>query len=399
LTSADGFTNDGTIQLTGMGSSFRGIRTGGGRLVVENGAVTNSATGLLHFQQEAFTANQLGADLINHGTVLVDGGTTFTKPGGSYTNDGLFTVNGSLTISNGGAFEQSGGTLHVDGAFSVSSGALTNSAPGEIRGRGTINAPSIVNDGPVSGESPTLPVTLNGLLTGGGSLENVRVLGKHSPGASAAIVPMSGSYVIGDSSTVLEIDIGGLAPGSEHDQLDSTGTVELAGLLDLDLLSLTLTTYVPTVGDEFTIIVADSGVSGTFANSAMLSSGAPGYSVDWAITYHPTSVVIEAASVIGQGIVGDFDFDGDVDGDDLEVWKAGAGFVGLTAHKQGDADLDDDVDGADFLIWQRQVGATASVAANVAVPEPAASLLFCIVTAVTMTTSVLPRGRFVRRGL
>jgi hypothetical protein len=52
---------------------------------------------------------------------------------------------------------------------------------------------------------------------------------------------------------------------------------------------------------------------------------------------------------------GDFDLDGDVDGDDFLAWQVGFGAqlptveVGLA---DGDADLDGDVDGDDFLAWQ-----------------------------------------------
>ena len=44
----------------------------------------------------------------------------------------------------------------------------------------------------------------------------------------------------------------------------------------------------------------------------------------------------------------DFDFDGDVDGDDLALWESSLGVDDLA-----DADGDGDSDGIDFLIWQR----------------------------------------------
>ncbi|QDT75268.1 hypothetical protein [Lacipirellula limnantheis] len=64
-------------------------------------------------------------------------------------------------------------------------------------------------------------------------------------------------------------------------------------------------------------------------------------------------------------LAGDFDHDGNVDGDDLTLWKAAYGATAV-----GDADSDGDSDGADFLVWQRNFGAGAPVAG--AVPEPAA---------------------------
>jgi hypothetical protein len=52
----------------------------------------------------------------------------------------------------------------------------------------------------------------------------------------------------------------------------------------------------------------------------------------------------------------DFDEDGDVDGADLAVWKAGFGTIGIATNRQGDADGDRNGEGADFLVWQRQLG-------------------------------------------
>jgi hypothetical protein len=67
-------------------------------------------------------------------------------------------------------------------------------------------------------------------------------------------------------------------------------------------------------------------------------------------------------------IPGDFDDDGNVDGDDLTLWKAAFGQTAV-----GDADNDGDSDGADFLVWQRNLGAGAPAAgAAGVVPEPAA---------------------------
>jgi hypothetical protein len=68
-------------------------------------------------------------------------------------------------------------------------------------------------------------------------------------------------------------------------------------------------------------------------------------------------------------VPGDYDHDGDVDGDDLVVWQGQYNGTSL------DADGDGDVDGRDFLIWQRQFGAGAQIAAVAAVPEPTTEFL------------------------
>lgn len=75
-----------------------------------------------------------------------------------------------------------------------------------------------------------------------------------------------------------------------------------------------------------------------------------------------TAIVIQPA---------DFDEDGDVDGDDLDLWELAYGATNL-----GDADNDGDSDGSDFLVWQQQyTGEVNPLAAVVVVPEPSAALL------------------------
>jgi hypothetical protein len=88
---------------------------------------------------------------------------------------------------------------------------------------------------------------------------------------------------------------------------------------------------------------------------------------------------------------GDFDDDGNVDGDDLADWQAGFGMTAGAQHADGDADADEDVDGNDFLIWQRNVG---SAIPATPVPEPAAVLLQL---AAALALAPFRRGRRLRR--
>ena len=69
---------------------------------------------------------------------------------------------------------------------------------------------------------------------------------------------------------------------------------------------------------------------------------------------------------------GDFNSDGIVDGDDLDIWIAGYGTMGTATRTTGDANGDQNVDGADLLIWQRELGPTPPAAA---IPEPGAAAL------------------------
>ncbi len=74
----------------------------------------------------------------------------------------------------------------------------------------------------------------------------------------------------------------------------------------------------------------------------------------------------------GEITPGDFDGDGDVDGNDLSQWEDDYGMNG-----DSDADGDGDSDGEDFLAWQRNYG-IGTLSATTAVPEPGAGVLAMI---------------------
>ncbi len=78
---------------------------------------------------------------------------------------------------------------------------------------------------------------------------------------------------------------------------------------------------------------------------------------------------------------GDFDQDGDVDGDDFLRWQRGFG-IG-TALGQGDANNDGAVDAADLAVWSEQYG-SATVQAVLGVPEPTTALLSGIFFGLTL---------------
>jgi hypothetical protein len=63
----------------------------------------------------------------------------------------------------------------------------------------------------------------------------------------------------------------------------------------------------------------------------------------------------------------DFNFSRGVDSNDLGIWEAGFGSVGIS-YAQGDADGDGKVTGLDFLRWQQEY--TGVFPAVAAVPEP-----------------------------
>jgi arabinogalactan endo-1,4-beta-galactosidase len=87
---------------------------------------------------------------------------------------------------------------------------------------------------------------------------------------------------------------------------------------------------------------------------------------------------------------GDYNRDGEVDGDDVLAWQTAFGQTGSALWADGDAD--GDVDGADLLYWQQQLPVGDSAAASV--PEPAA---FLLAAAALATLRIHHRGRRGRR--
>ncbi|MBN1851560.1 MAG: hypothetical protein JW829_02515 [Pirellulales bacterium] len=86
-------------------------------------------------------------------------------------------------------------------------------------------------------------------------------------------------------------------------------------------------------------------------------------------------------------VEGDFDTDGDVDGDDLQAWRSGFGLITGATLTDGDANGDGDVDGDDFMIWQLHFGGdSVSYSVHSTIPEPTNAAIFLILLALGLLT-------------
>jgi hypothetical protein len=192
-----------------------------------------------------------------------------------------------------------------------------------------------------------------GRLTGSGSIatgsgpipgqvENYS--GVVAPGVGVGALNIEGRFTNG-AQAVLEMEIGGVAPGSGYDQLVVDGDVTLAGVLNVSLVNL----FTPAIGSAFTLLSVTGDVAGQFdmVNLPPL----PGDRM-WTVAYTSTSLSLKVA------IPGDFDANGSVQPVDLAAWKAGFG---------------QHYGGAGFLLWQRNQGMGAAPATST--PEPGAAVL------------------------
>lgn len=186
------------------------------------------------------------------------------------------------------------------------------------------------------------------IFTGSGTLpgqvENVG--GVVAPGDPVGVLDVEGRFSNATNGT-LQIDIAGVAVGTQHDLLNVDGTVALAGTLEVELTN----GFVPSVGDEFAFIAATQGVGGEFGNFIL-----PG-DYNWGINYNSNEVQLFV------GMPGDFNHDGHVNLADYTVWRDKLGGLYKASH---------------YTQWKNNFGQSASAASfsqPAQVPEPKAVML------------------------
>ena len=220
------------VLVDGANSSLtvaRNLQVGGnagGSLTITGGARVSDASALVYPKSVNIP-----------GTVLVDG------PGSIWTTSGDIILDGLLTQSNGGRV--------------VVGGLLLIQEAGELQGNGRLM-------GDVS----------NGVLV--------------APGASLGRLTIAGNYAQVSTGT-LQIDLGGLSPGTDFDQLSVMGSTTLDGTLSVSLVN----SFSPKLGDSFDIL--DWGtLSGTFST---LQLPALGNNLAWDTSQLYTTGVISVTTV------------------------------------------------------------------------------------------------------
>ncbi len=306
----------GTLTLSGS-NTYSGITTisagtlvaSGGSAIGDSGAVTVTVTGTLQLSNNETIGALSGAGTVtldtNTLTVSQSTNTTFsgaiggsgglTKSGtGTLTLTGANTYTGTTTVSAGG-LTVNNGSAFVDGsAVTVDSGTtLTLSAPetiGSLAGAGNVDLGSFTLTVGGDGSSTTFSGDLNGsgtlVKTGTGTLTlsgtntysggttvsagTLLVTGALGSGAvsvaSGATLGGTGSITTGNltvsSGATLAVDINGITAGTQYDQLDVTGTVNVNSAT----LAFTLG-FTPTAGNSFVLINNDGAdaITGTFS--------------------------------------------------------------------------------------------------------------------------------------
>lgn len=219
--------------------------------------------------------------LINAGTLQVGDGTTGTLGTNAVIDNGVLVLNVASqtfaqTISGTGSLVKTGsGYVRLTAANSYSGGTLISNGTLEVNG--TIGA------GPVSilaGATLKGTGTVDGAVTSSGVLE---------PGTSAGQLNLNQGYSQTAAGTLALEIAGPTTPGVDFDFLVSGGTASLDGALTVSLLN----GYIPTTNDQFMVLLAGSGVTGTFATTNLPTL--PGGDV-WVVTYSANTVVLSVTN-------------------------------------------------------------------------------------------------------
>ena len=235
------------------GTDYAGLR--GGTTLLNQGTVQMGGTYDFGIQGHSFVDNQSLWEIISD--VDFSGG---TGSGGTFTNTGTFRKSGGSDVTSingwwifqnnsGGIIDAASGTLEFS-KFDNLQGSI-------VQGIGSIDVPStFINNGIVA------------------------------PGNSAGILTYIGNYLSSETAS-LAIELGGLNPGSQYDQLIVSGKATLNGSIDVSLVN----GYIPDKGETFTVLTSTGAVSSKFAKV----NAVPGLFIT--VQYNPNDVTIVVDSV------------------------------------------------------------------------------------------------------
>jgi hypothetical protein len=391
---ADSLTATGTVKITGGLLSVPVVYVGlfgNGRMFVSNGTFQCATLGLIASQDgsqgtfiaaggtSTFGSMMISGDFGATGSVLVAGNAQVGIDG-LLENHGTLTVTGGdllvfgqvdsigQTLVSGGAIRsqavlvgngQSGGnsTFRLEGGTLLTGNLEVNATGQFLFNQGTLQTQSSTNNPPfVVGDGNSLAVyqllggtnsfakgltiSSNATLTGTGAIiGSVTNSGVIAPGLSFPVfifgqLDIHGQLVLNHDAE-LRFELSGYEPGAQFGFLTVTGSVTLGGSLSVSLSSNFQ--GVMTNGAGFTLLTADTPLTGAFANvsSGGVLTTTDGYARFTVLYAGATSLQLTNLVVV------------DTDGDGLPDWWED--LYQLNKNSAADAALDLDGDGASNL--------------------------------------------------
>ena len=307
LSKAADWTVGGThrLILTGaLSSSYNLNKIGNGSLYLagNNNAYTGNII-LTRGELEVTAGNGISSsttvDVKSNGSLFIlndeyVGG--LTGVGNVILNEFIGVGQNNADAVYGGVISGTGAVLKVGTGVQTLTGANTYSGGTDVRS-GTL----LINNGngSATGTGP-IDVQANATLGGTGNasgLVTVNSSGKIAPGNGIGVLTLADMDL--DPGSTLAVELGGLAPGSEHDQLVVTNITIIRGSLDISYTD----GFTAQPGDSFVILTAGV-LDGTF-ESVSFPDGQ-----NWSVDYD------SAANTVTVGICPDGDGDDVCDEDD-----------------------------------------------------------------------------------
>jgi hypothetical protein len=381
--------------------------------------------------------------LTNNGGIFADNGTLTVGPGaldldGTSNSSRIEAINGNLAISQGAptfrgtatvglartmTFVEgwtADGTLNLNGdsnfaGRAILAGGLSQfeagnttsvfkqaeiAAPAEFHTGTTVNLP---DDATVLYLSGGAMIRAGARFNGAGTLENLpgsslsaedgtslgvvlRNQGVFQPGGSAGQVRVPTFDQLAGGK--LAIEIGGIVPGDEFDQLVVGDAAKLGGELIVELIR----GFEPDPSDTFTILSAAT-LNGMFDNAAQRARiDTLGGEGSFVVTYDMRANVVTLSDFLQAVSLGDYNQNGVVDAADYTVWRD---TLGSTTNLSADGSGNGVVGASDYNFWRARFGNTAGsgVGDNAAVAEPQTFALLLAAVLCIARRSIISPGR------
>ncbi len=270
----DGYSGNGTLDV---GGAFATLNDAG---LADLGRLTNLDLGTLTAANgiaigsgevisgrgtiEARVSGDSGSAIYASGGNLTIGDAThvagFSSTGELYTGSNQITVLDANQARLGSYTEL--GDASGSGLLRIDNGAVINFGDNLV-GYGTIDnqnllETAIINNGTMQGNSVVDRLIVEGYVKGVGTFDNVQFNGTFAPGLSPTCI--DGTNFFFGTSSILEMELGGLIRCAEHDAIRATGLLALDGTLDVLLIN----GFNPELGNSFDLF--DWGtIDGEFA--------------------------------------------------------------------------------------------------------------------------------------
>ena len=296
-------TGSNSYSFNGFIRDFDGGTGGGAIAITKTGTGTqtlsgsNPYTGGTRIDAGTLTLGHATDTLANTGAINVNGGTldlgtntdtvgAVTLTSGSITGSGTGRLTGtSYGVQSGTISAKLGGsgalTKTTAGTVTISS---DNSGVGGYTGAIAVNAGTLIVNGNVFTSITT--VASGGTISGSGTTGalTVQTGGFINPGNSPGILSTGNYAQLG----LYTAEINGLTAGTQHDQINVTGTVNITGG---SLATLFTGSYA--LNDMIFILLNDGlpadTITGTFAGLAQGATAATYGGFDWKISYQGNS--------------------------------------------------------------------------------------------------------------